>query len=148
MTEFVLEALPREPRGKGGARQVRREGNVPAVIYGVKEPLAVQVSEPDAARLVHHLHGSSQLVTLRLTGNKSKRGEEIQVLIKEVQTTPVGERLLHIDFNEIASDHKVRVGVEEGYETVSVAAINSVCSARARASMISSRSPATIRSSL
>lgn len=112
MTEFELEAAPREPRGKGGARQVRREGNVPAVIYGVTEPRSVQVSEPEASRLVHHLHGTSQLVTLRLTGGKSKKGEEVQVLIKEVQTTPVGGRLLHIDFNEIASDHKVRVGVE------------------------------------
>lgn len=109
MSEWTLDASSRTVRGKGGARQVRREGFVPAVVYGAKDPIAVKVPERETSRMLQRLHGSSQLVTLRFS---AEDGGNRQVLVKEVQTTPVGGALLHIDFNEISADHKVRVTVE------------------------------------
>jgi large subunit ribosomal protein L25 len=111
MTEWVLEASRREARGKGAARQLRRQGMIPAVIYGLKDPLPVKVSEREVSRLVHQLHGVTRVVRLRLAQDKGK-AQELPVLIKEVQTTAVGNRLLHIDFNEVDTQQTVRVNVE------------------------------------
>jgi large subunit ribosomal protein L25 len=64
------------------------------------------------SRLVHHLHGVTRVVTLRLAGDKGAQAQEVPVLIKDVQTTAVGNHLLHIDFNEIDTQQTVRVNVE------------------------------------
>jgi large subunit ribosomal protein L25 len=111
MTEWMLEASPRDGRGKGPARQLRRAGMVPAIVYGRQEPLAVKVSEHDVSRLVQKLHGVTRVVTLRLPANGGK-ADERPVLIKEVQTTAVGGHLLHIDFNEIDTTKTVHASVE------------------------------------
>jgi large subunit ribosomal protein L25 len=110
MTEWVLDAAVREARGKGGARKLRAAGKVPAIVYGLKDPVAVEVSDHAASQLIHKLHGVSRVVTLRVAnGGKT---QEVPVLIKDTQTTAVGNHLLHIDFNEVDVKQTVRVTVE------------------------------------
>ena len=75
MTEWALEAAPRQARGKGGARQLRREGLVPGIVYGLKDPMTVQVNAHDAALLMHRLHGVSRIVTLRVAHEKGAAHE-------------------------------------------------------------------------
>lgn len=112
MTEWVLEASVREARGKGGARKLRQSGQVPAIVYGMREPVAVQVSAHAASQLIHKLHGVSRVVTLRVAPRAGAKAQDVPVLIKDTQTTAVGNHLLHIDFNEVDIKQTVRVNVE------------------------------------
>lgn len=112
MTEWTLEATIRESRGKNEMRRLRSTGQVPAVIYGLHDPQAIQVPAREASRLVQMAHGTSRMITLRLAESAQGQPTERQVLLKEVQTTPVGNRLLHLDFNEIDVEAKVRMTVE------------------------------------
>ena len=110
MTEFTLSASPREVTGKGAMRKLRRSGLVPAVVYGLESPLSIQLDAHDTAQVVQLLHGGERLISLQVEGpdgNKKK-----SVLLKEIQTTPVGGRLLHIDFYEVNITEKVQVSVE------------------------------------
>jgi len=112
MTEWVLEAEKREATGKGPARQMRMAGMVPAIVYGIRDPIKVKVSGHAVALLVKRLHGVTRVVTLKVDGGKGGKTQDLPVLIKEVQTTAVGGHLLHIDFNEIDTAKTVRANVE------------------------------------
>ncbi len=107
MSEMVLEAAERTSRGKGGMRKLRQQGIVPGVIYGTREPMTVQIAVRQAERVVRALHGSERLITVRFPD-----GEQRRVIMKEVQTTPTGNHLLHIDLHEIDVTKTVVVTVE------------------------------------
>jgi len=110
MTEMNLAATVRPGTGKGVARKLRRAGQVPGIIYGVGDPLPIQFDGREAQHLVHALHGSERLISLQISG--SDQASERHVLLKSVQTTPVGARLLHIDFHEVDVTRTVHVSVE------------------------------------
>lgn len=112
MAENSLAATVRQGTGKGVARKLRRAGQMPGVIYGVGDPVAIQFDGHDAQVLVHHLHGSERLISLQLSDGEGKQAAERHVLLKSVQTTPVGAKLLHIDFHEVDVTKAVRVSVE------------------------------------
>lgn len=111
MTEMTLEASLREKTGKSHAAQLRREGELPGVVYGVKEPTSIKLNAREATKLVHAVHGSERLVALNVKDAKGK-DDVRQVLMKEVQTTAVGGIVLHIDFHEIDVSKTVHVAVE------------------------------------
>jgi len=111
MTEITLDATLREGKGKSAAKRLRSEGIVPGVIYGQKEPVSIQVNGREAGRLVHQFHGSERLVGLNLKDDKGQT-ETRRVLLKEVQTTAVGQNLIHIDFQEVDVTKTVQVSVE------------------------------------
>ena len=107
MTEMMLEATERTSRGKGGVRKLRQQGIVPGIIYGRGKPLAVQMPVRQAERIVHALHGGERLIGVRFPN-----GDLRSVIMKEVQTTATGGRLVHIDFHEIDVTKTVTVAVE------------------------------------
>lgn len=109
MSEMVLEATPRTETGKSANRKLRLTGQVPAVVYGVSSPLKLQVNAREAGRMVHQFHGSARMVTLKIIGDAKA---EKQVLLKEIQTTAVGNNLIHIDFHEVAMNKPVHVTIE------------------------------------
>ena len=112
MSEPYLDAKPRTELGKGPVRKMRREGRLPAVIYGQQDPISIQLDGLQASKLVQSLHGGERMVTLRISGGGDGGGQEKAVLLREVQTTPTGNRLLHIDFHEIDTSKTVHVTVE------------------------------------
>lgn len=112
MTELFLDATVRTDHGKNPLRRLRQGGKVPAVIYGLHEPVSIQLDTAQALRLVQQLHGAERLVALRFAEGPDGKAGERQALMKEVQTTPVGNTLLHIDFQEIDTEKKVHVTVE------------------------------------
>ena len=66
MQELVVEAQPREHKGKNAARQLRRAGRLPAVIYGGKqESLAVSVEPRAVERIMHSESGHNTVFTLQ-----------------------------------------------------------------------------------
>ena len=103
---YELKAEARERVGKGSAREVRRNGKVPAVIYGDKQPpLAIALPYKDIFYKVHGGGFLTTVVTIDVGGRK------IQVLPKDYQLDPVRDFPLHVDFLRIGKDTEVNVEV-------------------------------------
>jgi large subunit ribosomal protein L25 len=102
----VLEAQTREPGTKNDARRVRREGKIPAVVYGAgKESLSIAVDPRVVSRILHSETGHNTIFDLSLNGEKTK------AMIVDWQYEPIKGRLLHIDLKRIALDKLLRVSV-------------------------------------
>jgi large subunit ribosomal protein L25 len=110
MATMALEATPREGTGKGPARRLRRAGMVPAVLYGVAEPLALAVPDREVTRLLTREGGDHALIELSIDG--TKKG----VIVRDYQVDPITGAVLHCDFYEVQKGHKVTVTV--GIEVV------------------------------
>ena len=103
---YELKAEAREQVGKGSAREVRRNGKVPAVIYGDKQPpLAIALSYKD---VYYKIHGGGFLTTIATI---DVGGKKIQVLPKDYQLDPVRDFPMHVDFLRIGKDTEVNVNV-------------------------------------
>lgn len=103
---YELKAEARELVGKGSAREVRRNGKVPAVIYGDKQPpLAIALSYKD---IFYKIHGGAFLTTVATI---DVGGKKIQVLPKDYQLDPVRDFPLHVDFLRVGANTEVNVQV-------------------------------------
>ncbi|HEY0627604.1 MAG TPA: 50S ribosomal protein L25/general stress protein Ctc [Allosphingosinicella sp.] len=104
--QLTLSAETRERAGKGASRAMRREGRVPAVIYGEKqEPLAIHVEEKVLMKMLNTGHFMNSVIMIDV-GGKANR-----TLPKDVQFHPVTDRPLHVDFLRIGEHSKVHVNV-------------------------------------
>jgi large subunit ribosomal protein L25 len=102
----TLEAQPRTPGTKNDARRVRREGRIPAVVYGAgKSSVPVVVDPRQVSRILHSETGHNSVFDLALDGEKTK------AMIVDWQYEPIKGSLLHIDLKRIAMDRKLRVNV-------------------------------------
>ncbi|ESW66632.1 50S ribosomal protein L25 [Mesorhizobium sp. LSJC268A00] len=103
---YELKAEAREQVGKGSARAVRRNGKVPAVIYGDRQPpLAIALNYKD---VFYKIHGGGFLTTIATI---DVDGKKIQVLPKDFQLDPVKDFPVHVDFLRIGKDTEVNVDV-------------------------------------
>ena len=107
MAQIVqLSAEKRAGGGSGAARQMRRGGRVPAVIYGRgREPQTLAVDGVALSRLLEKIHPESTIVELTVDG------ATVKTLIREVQRHPVRPGIVHVDFYEIHAGEKIRVEV-------------------------------------
>ena len=102
----TLVAQPRDRAGKGVARATRREGRVPAVIYGGKEPpVLVALEMKDLARRSHGASFFTHLLELDVGGKKHR------VLPRDVQFHPLKDHPIHVDFLRVAKDATIEVAV-------------------------------------
>ena len=102
----TLEAQPRTPGTKNDARRVRREGKVPAVVYGAgKDAVPVSVDPRQVSRILHSETGHNTVFDLAVDGERTK------VMIVDWQYEPIKGSLLHIDLKRIAMDKKLTVKV-------------------------------------
>ncbi len=118
MATLTVEAEPRDGRGKGRARQLRRAGQVPAIAYGgASEPLAVSVDPRVVDKVLHSEAGHNAIFTLVVKGHG-----KTPAMIRDWQVDPVRGMLLHVDFLRIALDTrlKVKVPVEVRGEPIGV----------------------------
>ena len=107
MSDIInLVAQPRDRAGKGVARATRREGRVPAVIYGGKEPpVLVALELKDLARRAHSAAFFNHLIELDVGGKKHR------VLPRDVQFHPLNDSPIHVDFLRVAADATIEVAV-------------------------------------
>jgi len=104
--QLTLPAETRDRAGKGASRALRREGRVPAVVYGNnQEPLSIHVEEKLLAKMLSTGHFMNTIVMIDAGGNA------IRTLPKDVQFHPVSSRPSHVDFLRIAANAKVTVAV-------------------------------------
>jgi large subunit ribosomal protein L25 len=103
-----LTITPREATGKQVAKRLRREGVVPAVLYGGAKPETIALDPRAVLRIIHGHEGSTQLLTLK---SASGSGAARMAIIRELQFDPVSERLLHVDLQEVSADRPITVSV-------------------------------------
>jgi large subunit ribosomal protein L25 len=110
--EAVLEAVKRDRFGKNEAGRLRREGQVPSVLYGggaddSGKPVATPISvvPKELSRILHSESGANTLITLKLGG------ESWRVMVKDYQLDPISHSLLHADFYRVAMDKALTVTV-------------------------------------
>ncbi len=105
-TEYELTATVREKVGKGAARATRREGQIPAVIYGGKQPaLSIVLSYWEVDQKIHHGGFLTTLATIDVAG------EKIRVIPRDFQMDPVSERPMHVDFMRVAAGARLTIDV-------------------------------------
>jgi large subunit ribosomal protein L25 len=109
-TAFELEIDSRDDLGKAHSRRLRRQGKVPAVLYGGgKNPASVAL---DHNKLLHQMENEAFYTSI-LTLNMGKKAQA--VVVKDVQHHPVKRQVLHVDFQRILADEKITLLVPIHY---------------------------------
>lgn len=113
MTDVVtLAAEVRGRAGKGGARESRRAGRIPAVVYGNKQdPLLVAVDYLELQKHLRRPGFMAHVFELDVKGGRKER-----VLPREVQHDPVSGQAIHIDFMRFSATTRITVEVEVRFE--------------------------------
>ena len=108
MNSIELQATTRTGTGNGPARVLRREGRVPAILYGpVDQPQMLSIGMRDFEDAVKKGNVGRSIFNLVIDGGKQTKA----AMIKELQTHPVDHGLIHIDFYAVDMARKVRVNV-------------------------------------
>jgi large subunit ribosomal protein L25 len=116
MAIVSLSANSREGTGKGAARTLRSQGQVPAVIYGHgRDPQPLALNARDLDKMLSHIQAESTVIEVTVGGQTAK------TLIREIQRHPIKRQILHVDFQALVAGEKVTVripivliGVPEG----------------------------------
>ncbi len=104
MTTAALNATVRTSKGKGAARKIRQEGNIPSVIYGHgREPQSLVTNARETERLLRGIATSATVIELNIEGKVAK------TLIREIQRHPFKRHIMHIDFQELVAGETVSV---------------------------------------
>ena len=96
MKSIEINAKLRSEIGKKATKKLRKEDNVPCVLYGEKEPIHFFAHENEFRKLVYT--PNVYWVKLKI------EGKEYSVIMQDIQFHPVTDRILHIDFLEISED--------------------------------------------
>jgi large subunit ribosomal protein L25 len=119
--QVKLSASRRTGTGRSAVRKIKAQGAVPAIIYGAKQqPEPLQVSRRDISLMLSQASGENILVELEIDGESGSR----LALVQEVQHSPVGAEVLHVDFHAISMDEVIEAevpleptGTPEGVKT-------------------------------
>jgi large subunit ribosomal protein L25 len=107
MAEAIeLKAWARQSTGKGGARQVRRDGRLPGIVYGADEaPQTIALESKAISKQIQTGHFQSTVFMLDVDGTKTR------VIPRDVQLDPVRDFPIHVDFMRLGKDALVSVDV-------------------------------------
>lgn len=109
MKEISLEVKTREKKGTQEAKKFRRNGIIPAVVYGAGEDsIPLELDEGSFVRFLRSGGSENVIITLSIDKDSSK---EKKVLIREIQHDPVWGKILHVDFQHISMERKITVSV-------------------------------------
>jgi len=107
--DTVVDAEKREGRGKNDSRRARRDGKIPAVLYGAgAEAIPLLVDPKSVQAILHSEAGENTLFAMNVPPDGTLPGK---FMIKDHQVDPITDRLLHADFLRIAMDRAIRVQV-------------------------------------
>ena len=106
--QVKLKAEPRPTVGRSAVRKLRARGFIPAIVYGGNDkPQPLQVSARDINAMMSHASGENVLVELEIGGD----GQSRTALVQEVQHSPVGGEIRHVDFHAVSMDQMIQAEV-------------------------------------
>ncbi len=109
MKSVPLKASPRALERRGGSKQLRASGRIPAVIYGRQaQPQKLEISALELKELIKHAASENMLIDLAVQNDA--RPNRL-ALVQEIQHHPLSGQVLHVDFHEVAADEKVTINV-------------------------------------
>jgi large subunit ribosomal protein L25 len=104
--DFALDAQVRTDAGKGASRRLRREGLVPAIIYGgKKEPQNISLEFKELIKHLEHEAFYSHIITINVDGKKE------DAILKDLQRHPAKAQIFHADFLRVSKDQKFTTNV-------------------------------------
>ncbi|MCX8027954.1 MAG: 50S ribosomal protein L25 [Thermodesulfovibrionales bacterium] len=106
MEKVALNVVERSKSGKGVARSLRRSGFIPAVVYRAGNSQPIQIPTKELAVFITKTAGEQVIVDLNFPNNITK-----QAILKDYQTDPINNTLLHADFQEILATEEIIVSV-------------------------------------
>ena len=108
--EFNLIAEMRDDQGKGASRRLRRQGKVPAIIYGAgREPRSLMFDHNKVLQQLEDPSFYSSILNIKV-GDKSRAA-----IVKDIQRHPAKQRILHIDLQRIVEDEKIKMQIPIHY---------------------------------
>ncbi|HEY6012268.1 MAG TPA: 50S ribosomal protein L25, partial [Nitrospirota bacterium] len=108
MKKIALSAQVREKAGKGVARSLRRNAQVPAILYSHGKSTPIAMVNKDVTKVLNTEGGEHALINLKLEG---AQGGEKLAMIKDYQLDPISGKLIHLDLMEVAMNEKVKIQV-------------------------------------
>lgn len=106
MAIATLSATARTDSGKGASRSMRRDGRIPAIIYGHKRaPQSLSINTKELGLLLGRIAAEATVIELNVDGATSR------TLIREIQRHPFKRLILHVDFQELVAGEKVTVRI-------------------------------------
>ena len=104
--DFALDAQTRQDAGKGASRRLRRQGLVPAIIYGGKnKPHNISIEFKELIKHLEHEAFYSHIISLSVDGKKE------DVILKDLQRHPAKAEIFHADFLRVSKDQKLTTNV-------------------------------------
>ena len=106
MNEFEVVARPRAELGTNASRRLRREGRIPAILYGGgRDPIPLSLEENRIRKQIENEAFAAHVLTVKVDD------EESQAVLKSVHRDPATERVLHMDFQRISATSEIRMHV-------------------------------------
>jgi len=113
---FVVEAEVRSTHGKGASRRLRREGKVPAILYGGKgEPQSITVDHNELSKQLKVEAFYSHILTVKIGGNTE------QAVLKDLHRHPVRDEIMHMDLQRVLADQLLRMHVPLHFKGAEIA---------------------------
>jgi large subunit ribosomal protein L25 len=106
-----VTAHKRQTTGKSAARQTRRQGRLPAVIYGKGDSTALTIEADTLIEIWHSAGGSNAVLDMTLLGDQE---EQCHAILREVQINPVTRQPLHVDLYRVDANEAIRVSIIVG----------------------------------
>ncbi|MED5482753.1 MAG: 50S ribosomal protein L25 [SAR324 cluster bacterium] len=113
MTKIQLSASIRIQKGKSANQKLRKAGNIPAVLYGPRGNILLEMAEESTRHLLEKMSGMHELVPINVTDSESGESWTAQVLLREIQKHPYKHQITHLDFWELpeAKPQTVRIPI-------------------------------------
>tara|TARA_Y100001970_G_C14238861_1_gene863637 strand:- start:1697 stop:2371 length:675 start_codon:yes stop_codon:yes gene_type:complete len=108
MSKHQFEAKIRKNKGKAANQILRKEGNIPAVLYGSRGNILLEMVEEETRHLLERMSGFHELMPINVSDSKNSENWTTKVLLREVQKHPYKHLITHLDFWEISdSDEQI-----------------------------------------
>lgn len=104
--EFAIDVVKRDQYGKNASRRIRRDGKIPAILYGAgTDAVALTLEKADIVRILKSDSGENTLFTVNVGD------ENMTAMIRDLQMDPVKDEILHVDLIHIAMDKVIKVSI-------------------------------------
>ena len=112
MEQINLDVQLRKNSGSAQAHKVRRENNIPAIVYGGGSKPTLIKADRKAYDRIHRQHAGESLIYHLNLVDEGKKVADFPAIIKDIQLHPVTDEVIHLDFNRISLDKEIEIKVK------------------------------------